>query len=170
MCTRRKPVADATRPLNPMAGLTLIELVIFIVIVGIAISGVLLALDFSVKHSVNPQMRKQALTLAEGMLAEVSALDFSTGGYSGADRGQFNDIDDYHGYTTTSLTPTGIRDLNGTVVNGLENYNLSVSVASSQSFGPTGNTVDTAKQITVTVTDPLGHTLALSTYRVSHDP
>ena len=170
MCTKQAAVPNTTRPLSPMAGLTLIELVIFIVIVGIAISGVLLALDFSVKHSVNPQMRKQSLALAEGMLAEVSALDFSTGGYSGTDRGQFNDIDDYHGYNTASLLPTGIRTLNGTVVSGLENYNLSVNVASSQSFGPSGNTVNTAKLITVTVTDPLGHTLTLSTYRVSHDP
>lgn len=54
-----------------MAGLTLIELVMFIVIVSVAITGVLLVLNVTVKSSADPQVRKQAIAIAEALLEEI---------------------------------------------------------------------------------------------------
>lgn len=49
-------------------GLTLIELVVFIVIVSVGIAGVLSSLNVSVMHSADPLQPKQALAVAEATL------------------------------------------------------------------------------------------------------
>jgi MSHA pilin protein MshD len=62
--------ASRQRP-HRMAGLTLIELVMFIVIVSTAIAGVLSVLSITVKSSADPQLRKQAIAIAEALLEEI---------------------------------------------------------------------------------------------------
>jgi MSHA pilin protein MshD len=52
-------------------GLTLIELIMFIVIVGVAIAGVLTVLNHTTQHSADPMIRKQMLAIAEAVLEEV---------------------------------------------------------------------------------------------------
>ena len=59
------------------AGLTLIELLMFIVIVAIAAVGMLQVYRVTVKQSADPQLRKQALALAEGLLEEVQLSRFT---------------------------------------------------------------------------------------------
>lgn len=49
-------------------GLTLIELVVFIVVVSVGLAGVLTSLDLSVKSSADPLQPKQALAIAEAAL------------------------------------------------------------------------------------------------------
>jgi MSHA pilin protein MshD len=56
---------SASRPHRRQSGLTLVELVIFIVIVSIAVVGVLQVISLTTRHSVDPQTRKQALAIAE---------------------------------------------------------------------------------------------------------
>lgn len=58
-------------------GVSLIELVIFIVIIGIAVAGVLQMLNLSTRLSADPLRRKQALLLAEGLLEEVELARFT---------------------------------------------------------------------------------------------
>jgi MSHA pilin protein MshD len=58
-------------------GLTLIELVMFIVIVSVALVGVLSVLNVTTKSSADPQVRKQALSIAEGLLEEVELAHFT---------------------------------------------------------------------------------------------
>lgn len=58
-------------------GLTLIELVMFIVIVGVALAGVLTVLNHTVRHSADPMIRKQALAIAEALLEEVMLQPFT---------------------------------------------------------------------------------------------
>jgi MSHA pilin protein MshD len=55
----------------------MIELIIFIVIIGIAIVGVLRMLSISTVNSADPLRRKQAMMLAEGLLEEVEASNFT---------------------------------------------------------------------------------------------
>ncbi|MFL6675346.1 MAG: prepilin-type N-terminal cleavage/methylation domain-containing protein [Massilia sp.] len=58
-------------------GLTLIEMLMFIVIVGIALAGILQVLAFTTRHSADPLRRKQALMIAEGLLEEVELAGFT---------------------------------------------------------------------------------------------
>jgi MSHA pilin protein MshD len=59
------------------SGLSMIELVIFIVVVGIAVIGVINALAVNLRGSADPMRRKQALAIAEGMLEEVRLARFT---------------------------------------------------------------------------------------------
>lgn len=52
-------------------GLTLIELIFFIVIVGVALAGVLTVLNITTGSSADPMLRKQMLTIAEAVLEEA---------------------------------------------------------------------------------------------------
>lgn len=58
-------------------GVTLIELVIFIVIVGVAVMAVLGVLSMTTRNSADPLRRKQALMIAEGLLEEVELAKFT---------------------------------------------------------------------------------------------
>jgi len=53
------------------SGVTLIELVVFMVIVSVALVGVLEVLDITNRGSVDPLVRKQALSIAESLLLEI---------------------------------------------------------------------------------------------------
>lgn len=58
-------------------GVTLVELILFIAIVGIAIGGIVTVMNLSTRGSVDPLRRKQALIIAEGLLEEVELAKFS---------------------------------------------------------------------------------------------
>ena len=55
-------------------GMTLIELIIFMVIVGVAMAGIISAINFNVRHSADPVVKKQALAIAEALLEEVELM------------------------------------------------------------------------------------------------
>ncbi len=67
--------------LNPerrkSAGLSLVELIVFIVIVSAAVAGVLGALNVSTRASADPVIQKQALAIAEAVLEEVQLMPFT---------------------------------------------------------------------------------------------
>jgi MSHA pilin protein MshD len=54
-----------------------VELVIFIVIISIAVVGILSVMNFTTSHSADPQVRKQALSIAEALMEEVSLAKFT---------------------------------------------------------------------------------------------
>lgn len=143
-------------------GFTLIELIIFIVILSVGLAGILLVMNTVVKSSADPMVRKQATAIAESLLEEIFLKDYSNppGGYSGSDRAQFDDISDYDGYSTS----TGILDPKGAAVSGLSGYNISPAVTVASSLDLTGVT---AKKITVSVTGP-GGTVSLTGYRSNY--
>jgi MSHA pilin protein MshD len=58
-------------------GVTMIELIIFMVVIGAALAGVLGVMSLTTKNSADPVRRKQALILAEGLLEEVELAKFS---------------------------------------------------------------------------------------------
>lgn len=58
-------------------GLSLIELIMFMVIMGVAAAGVISLLNLSNKSSADPVRRKQALLIAEGYLEEVEQARFT---------------------------------------------------------------------------------------------
>ena len=58
-------------------GISLIELIVFIVIVGIAVAGVVGALSMATRASADPMIQKQALAIAEALLEEVQLQPFT---------------------------------------------------------------------------------------------
>jgi MSHA pilin protein MshD len=70
-----KPVR-ATGP-RRQAGVTLIELILFIAIIGIALGGIISVMNLTSQRSSDPVRRKQALIIAEGLLEEIELAKFS---------------------------------------------------------------------------------------------
>lgn len=71
--SKRKPASCA----SAQRGLSLIELVMFIAVVGMSLAGVLVVYHQSVKGSADPMLRKQAVAAAESLLNEVLMQPFS---------------------------------------------------------------------------------------------
>jgi len=59
------------------AGLSLVELVIFIVILGIGVVGITRAITTAVNKSSDPLIRKQALVIAESLMEEITLHPFT---------------------------------------------------------------------------------------------
>eukprot|EP01034_Spumella_vulgaris_P031805 gene31805-39287_t len=55
----------------------MIELIIFIVIVGVAVVGILQVLTLNTRSSADPARRKQAMAIAEGLMEEVRQAAFT---------------------------------------------------------------------------------------------
>lgn len=141
-------------------GFTLIELIIFIVVVAAGLAGILSVMNTVVKSSADPMVRKQTFAIAESLLEEILLKEYAnpSGGYTGTSRALFDDVDDYVGFTST-----GITDLTGTAVSGLEAYNVSPAVTVTAT---TLNGV-AVKAITVSVTGPQG-AISLTGYRANY--
>lgn len=59
-------------------GFTLIELVLFIVIVGIAVAAIGVQFSQNVKHSAEPLLRQKALSIAHGHMDAIQGLPFAS--------------------------------------------------------------------------------------------
>lgn len=146
-------------------GLTLIELIIYIVVVLVGLAGVLTVFNTTVRGSADPVVRKQALALAEAMLEEVLAKDYqnAAGGNNVAtslegctpsttpkcspntptERANYNDVDDYNGWNQA-----GNSQAVGTAPAALAGYAVTVAVGA-----PAAVNGVTLKAVTVTVTN-----------------
>lgn len=170
-------------------GLSLVELLVFIAIVGIAITGVLGVYGQTVRASADPAVRKQALAVAESLLEEVLAQPFTycdpddpaahtatssadcavpeaAGPEAGETRGgaaPFDNVNDYAGLALTTLT-----DLTGAALPGHGGYAATIDVQPAGAFNglPAGETLI----VTVTVTAPGNHRIVLDGYRTRHAP
>lgn len=175
-------------------GLSLVELLVFIVVVGIAVTGVLSVYSLNARSSADPMVRKQALAIAESLLEEVlakpytycdpdddaaetaiSAADCATPEAMGPEAGEtrysnltpFDNVNDYHGFFMI-----GIFDLGGNAVPGLEAYTASVQVQPVANFNgivPVPGDNETLL-VTMTVTAPGNQGVSLSGYRTRYAP
>ncbi|MDD5301264.1 MAG: hypothetical protein PHD65_12325 [Gallionella sp.] len=166
MCTSKLKPENRAKSLAAHfeCGISLIELIIFIVIVSVALAGIMLVMNTTTRYSADPLIQKQSLTIAESLLEEIELKDFTSGGYSGADRSQFNDIFDYN-----ALSASAVTYANSSVpVTGLESYSVSAVVATLPAAW--GNIpAASAAQITVTVVNgPSGHAIEMTGYKVAH--
>jgi len=59
------------------AGVTMIELIVFIMVIGIAVIALLGVLSLTTSNSADPLRRKQALMIAESLLEEVQLAKFT---------------------------------------------------------------------------------------------
>jgi MSHA pilin protein MshD len=73
MSSPQLPLARRTR----QSGLSLIELIVFIVIVGVGLAGITVTYNTVVRSSADPMARKQALAIAESVLLEIEQQPFT---------------------------------------------------------------------------------------------
>ena len=71
------PAWHGTGGQRAQRGATLIELVMFVVIVGVAVAGILAVYTNTVRSSEDPLTRKQMLSIAEAMLEETALMPFT---------------------------------------------------------------------------------------------
>lgn len=148
-------------------GFTLIELIMFIVIVGVGVAGVLSVFTTSVKNSADPMVRKQALAIAESLLEEILLKEFKdpNGGTNGVsacvletvgNRSVWDDVCDYNTYTST-----GITDVQGNSVAILSGYKVLPAVAvTTVAVGGVN-----LKRVEVSVTDTQNNVISIVGYR-----
>lgn len=170
------------------SGFTLVELVMFIVIVSIALVGILQVMNATTKSSADPQLRKQALSIAEALLEEVTLARFTycdpadanaevavnAAGCStvpeavGLEDGNARPFDNVNDYVTGygAAQQIAIADVNSVGIPGLGNYTATIAIT-PQAFN--GITADDALLITIRVTSG-AETVRLDGYRTRYAP
>jgi len=68
---------SAPSPGAPQKGFTLIETIVFLLVVGIGVVGLLSAIGVAVRHSADPLPQKQALAIAEALMEEITSAGFT---------------------------------------------------------------------------------------------
>jgi len=152
------------------SGISLIELIMFIVIVSVALAGILLVMNVTEKGSADPLVRKQTLAAAESLLEEIELQHFiSSSGVTTCPTGpnpvslanrtsQDHIVCDYNTFSTT-----GIYSPNNALV--LPNYKANV-VITNAALGSIA--AGSAVQIDVTVTPPNGMAITATGYRAAY--
>ena len=145
------------------AGFTLVETIIFIVIVGAALAGVLAVLNVTASRSADPFLMKQSLAIGEAFIDEILSRDYANAAvYTTSPpvdpRSNYADVDDYNLYAATGITTRA-----GAAIAGLALYRVSVAVAAEAAIGGAN-----MKAITVTVTDPSGRTYPSTAYKADY--
>ncbi|WP_049723798.1 hypothetical protein [Gilvimarinus polysaccharolyticus] len=144
-------------------GISLVELIVFIVVISLALGGLLGVYQFSVVNSADPVKRLRMLQYAQARLDAVMALRYDentpAGGVPACDSAgalpcnnttetDYDDVDDYDGVTDSP-------DTNSTF------YSRTVAVELTSLNGLPAKLI----QVTVTTTD--GESLTLAGYRVN---
>jgi MSHA pilin protein MshD len=142
-------------------GFTLIEVIVAIVIVGIALASVMSVFVVTTQHSADPMARVQAQLAAEAYLDEILLKNF-------------------YDNTTNKVCPAGagthanyVCGYNGLseAVPGLSGYTAAVTVISvGVTLGSLDNSsVTRVLRIDVTVTDPSSNTITLTGFRTNYE-
>jgi MSHA pilin protein MshD len=145
-------------------GVTLIELVITITLIGIAVSAVLGTLAANAKSSADGMVRAQAMAIADAYLEEIRLKSFTDPDGVDGETGRlnFDDVDDYNG-----LSDVGAVDQFGNAIAGLGEYRVAVAVAHSSALIGVGSA--NALRIDVTVTYPAaGVDVRVTGYRANY--
>ena len=141
-------------------GMTLVELVISIVVIGIAAAAMFSAMAAITGRSADPMLRQQSLAIAEAYMEEISLQAFADpDGQPDCGRACFDDVGDYDGLDEAP------HDARGEEIGVLGGYRVQVAVAPVQ-LGPPPSAP--ALRIQVTVTDPAGQPLMLAGHRADY--
>jgi MSHA pilin protein MshD len=176
------------------AGLSLIEVVVFIVILGIAFVGTLMLYNQATQSSVDPVMRKQALAIAASLLEEIELRAFTIcdpddpnvygpaacttpetmGPNEPAANSEtryadprFDNVNDYNGF---NMAGANIRGADGAFIAGLANYAVD-AVGIAEVGADFGLAAERVLLITVTARHvPTGTAVSLQGYRFRYAP
>ena len=168
-----------------MNGFTLLEVLVTLVVIGIAATSIMGVFISTVRTSADPLIQQQAIAIAEAYMEEIQSKKFcqdvsvpmtlpppqpipacvtETGGAeAGESRSTFNDIQDYN---DSSVDGT-IKDQNDAVISGLAGYAIDVVVSAAELGGITqasGN----AMRIDITVSHAAIDPISLSGFRANY--
>ena len=138
-------------------GISLIEVSISTLLVGFVLVASMRSLGHVVRSRGTTSVDSRALALAEQLVSEILNLEYEDDtspvfgpetGESGPDRSAFDDVDDYHGWTSTPP-----QDQSGTAVPNSTNWQREVTVQFVDPNDPVSvsGTDEEVKRITVTV-------------------
>lgn len=171
-------------------GMSLIETVIFIVVLGIGIAGLAILYNQLTLASVDPLVRKQAVAIASSLMEEIQLRPFTfcdpddpavftaaspagcgtpetpigNEGESRYGPTFFDNVSDYHGFNMAG----SIQDITNATINGLTNYSADVQIVAAG--GDFAIPADEALRITITVTGPANTQVVLQGYRLRYAP
>ena len=159
-------------------GLTLIELIVFIVIVSVGLAGILAVFNVVVKNSADPMIRKDMLSIAEALLEEVELQPYceagdtncanapSGGSCISTNRSSLGQVDDYGGCNL----PSPISDAGGGSSQAPAGYSAQISVTPEALNG--ADTVRIAVTVCRSTTLPCGSadSIVLEGYRAHYWP
>ena len=163
----RTPLSNPGHP----AGVTLVELVIAIVIIGVALSGTLLVMRQTIGGSADPMVLHQGIAIAEAYLEEISLKPFydpnlGAGGgtcpVADATRDLYDNVCDYNG-----LNDLGARDQDGNAIAGPTRYTVAVTVDTTSTLNALGGATIVIRT-DVQVTHPDMENFMLSAYRANY--
>lgn len=143
-------------------GVTLVELVVSIAVIGAALAGVMLVIVRNTSSSADPVVWRQATAVAEAYLEEILTKNFTADGPE-ASRDLYDDIFDYN----TIVNESPPRDQNG-APSALTNYSVTVQVATEALNDITAGS-NNAARVQVTVTLPTGGTIVVSGFRTNYN-
>jgi len=154
-----------SRSKAPQSGFTLLEVIVFIVVISIALGALLAVFNHSVIRTVDPAVRIKALEKGQALMDEILARKFAdntpTGGTPACDSaggnacvaispdGDFDDVGDYNGYADNS------------------DARFPVSVSVVEAGADLGLPASGARRITISVAMPDGKILRLTSYKVN---
>jgi MSHA pilin protein MshD len=131
-------------------GLTMIELIIFILVVTIAVIGVLQVIALNTARSADPIRQKQALAIAEGLMNEIRSAGMA-----------LCDISDAVNYGVPGATcavpdNVGREGTGGRPYDNVNDYvtRWNTPMAYTTDAAPTPNTFPAGYTATVTIPDP----------------
>jgi len=181
-------------------GLSLIEVVVFIIVLGIGFAGILVLYNQLTRVSVDSLVRKQTLAIASSLLEEIELRGFTycdpddaavftaladtdcatkevIGTEGGAETRygplRFDNVSDYDGFSMgAGKVDPNIRDINNVPNAALAAYSVDVGVAKI-TLGdlPSVASIDDALRITVTAKHvPTDITVSLVGYRLRYAP
>jgi MSHA pilin protein MshD len=147
-------------------GATLIELVLAIVVIGVALVAMLSIFRNVTIGSADPMPKMQAIMIGDSLLEEVLSKSFikPSGGFAGpftvGNRSQFDTVTDYNG-----LTFSGISILSGVTIPNLSQYSATINVSNvGLGIVPSSN-VDL---VTVTVSG-FGYVYKIDGYKIKYE-
>lgn len=164
----------------PPTGFTLIEILVTIVVIGIAAVAVMGVFTSTVSNSAAPLIQQQAISIAEAYIEEIQLKQFchdapppmtaptqpppgcpsETGGAeAGETRDTYNDVQDYSDASVDGV----VRDQNGTAIAGLGDYSVTVDVTTAAL-----DSIADALRIDVSVNHPAIEPIMLSTFRTNY--
>ncbi|MBI5889671.1 MAG: type II secretion system protein [Nitrosomonadales bacterium] len=190
--------APSSKGINKQRGISLIELIMFIVIISVALAGIMTVMSMVTRTSADPLVHKQALAIAESLLEEVELMPFTycdpddanaasataavvggagcfattegvVIGNEGETRGGATPFDNVDDYAGYAVPV--VPDITG--AGGLAGYPAVIAVAPTALFGIAATDANGAAQvlrITVTVTGPDGIPIAVDGYRTRYSP